>query len=131
MRSEPSSGYRQALTQPGVRTFTSTGFIARLPVAMNALAIVLLVSNTTGSYAYAGVLSALLAVTAGLVSILTSRLADRIGQTIVVRILALAHSSLLVVFTISILAGFPRFLQVLLVVAAGGFAAAARIALTT
>lgn len=119
MRSEPSSGYRQALTQPGVRTFTSTGFIARLPVAMNALAIVLLVSNTTGSYAYAGVLSALLAVTAGLVSILTSRLADRIGQTIVVRILALAHSSLLVVFTISILAGFPRFLQVLLVVAAG------------
>ena len=119
MRSEPSSGYRFALTRPGVRTFTSAGFVARLPIAMNALAIVLLVSNTTGSYAYAGVLSALLAVTAGLVSILTSRLADRIGQARVVRVLAIAHSGLLVVFTISILADLPRVLQVVLVLAAG------------
>ena len=119
MRSEPSSGYRFALTRPGVRTFTSTGFLARLPVAMNALAIVLLVSNTTGSYAYAGVLSALLAVTAGLVSVLTSRLADRIGQAVVIRALAIAHSGLLVLFTVSILTDAPRVLQVLIVVAAG------------
>lgn len=86
---------------------------------MNALAIVLLVSNATGSYAYAGVLSALLAVTAGLASILTSRLADRIGQSVVVRVLALAHSGLLVLFTVSILADWPPVLQVLVVVAAG------------
>lgn len=119
MRPEPSSGYRFALTRPGVRTFTSAGFVARLPVAMNALAIVLLVSNTTGSYAYAGVLSALLAVTAGLVSILTSRLADRVGQTVVVRVLAVAHSAFLVLFTVSILTDLPRVLQVLLVLAAG------------
>ena len=86
---------------------------------MNALAIVLLVSNTTGSYAYAGVLSALLAVTAGLVSILTSRLADRIGQGVVVRTLAIAHSALLVVFTVSVLNDAPRLLQALIVIAAG------------
>jgi hypothetical protein len=108
-----------ALRQPGVLTFTSAGLLGRLPVAMNALAIVLLVSNTTGSYAYAGVLSALLAITAGLVSIVSSRIADRIGQTSVLRYLAVAHSACLAAFTGSVLAEWPRIFQVILVIAAG------------
>lgn len=90
-----------------------------MPLAMNALAIVLLVSNTTGSYAYAGVLSALLAITAGLVSIVSSRFADHVGQTSVLRFLAIAHSVTLAAFTGSVLASWPRALQVMLVIAAG------------
>ncbi len=119
MRTDSPTGYRYALTRPGVLNFSAAGLLGRLPIAMNALAIVLLVSNETGSYAYAGALSALLAVTAGLVSILSSRVADRIGQTSVLRVLAIAHSASLVAFTASVLADLPRVVQVVLVVAAG------------
>ena len=124
MGTSSKQGYRYALSRPGVLNFSVAGFIGRLPLAMNALAIVLLVSNVTGSYAYAGVLSALLAVTAGLVSIASSRIADRRGQTGVLRVLAVAHSSSLVLFTLSVLAGYPRPIQVMLVIMAGATAPA-------
>jgi predicted MFS family arabinose efflux permease len=87
---------------------------------MIALATVLLVSNVTGSYAYAGALSALFALTAALVSIATSRWADSIGQTSVLRLLGITHSLLIVAFTVSIIRSFPAAAQVTLVVAAGG-----------
>lgn len=119
MQTEPSQGYRFALSQPGVAAFTSSGLIARMPVAMVALAIVLLVSNRTGSYAYAGLLSALLAITSGLVSIATSRWADRVGQTLVLRVLALSYAAALVGFTTSVLIEAPRPIQMLLVIATG------------
>jgi hypothetical protein len=119
MRSTSTQGYRFALRQPGVRVFTVAGLLGRLPVAMNALAIVLLVSNQTGSYAYAGILSALLAVTTALLSIVSSRIADRIGQVGVLRVLAIAHSASLALFTISVLSEMPRLVQVLLVIVAG------------
>lgn len=119
MATDSAQGYVYALRQPGVRSFTTAGLIGRLPVAMNALATVLLVSNQTGSYAYAGVLSALLAVTAGLVSILSSRIADQIGQARVLRVLAFAHSGSLALFTAAVLLDWPRAVQVLLVLVAG------------
>lgn len=112
-------GYRHALTRPGVGSFTSAGALARLPVAMIALAIVLLVSNTTGSYAYAGALSAAFAVTAALASIVTSRWADRIGQTPVLRVLATLHSALLIAFTTAVVLDTWRLVQAVLVIAAG------------
>lgn len=124
MGTSSRQGYRYALSRPGVLNFSVAGLIGRLPLAMNALAIVLLVSNVTGSYAYAGVLSALLAVTAGLVSIASSRIADRHGQTGVLRVLAVANSSSLVLFTLSVLADYPRPIQVMLVIAAGATAPA-------
>lgn len=114
-----ATGFRVALSTPGVRTFTVAGLVARLPVAMIALATVLLVSNQTGSYAYAGLLSALFAVTAALVSIGTSRWADAVGQTRVLRVLAVAHSSLLAVFTSAIVLRWAPAVQILLVMAAG------------
>ncbi len=112
-------GYRFALAQPGVVAFTATGALARLPVAMVALALVLLVSETTGSYAFAGALSAAFAVTAALASILTSRWADRTGQTQVLRILAVLHSALLVWVTYLIVQSASAALQILVVIAAG------------
>jgi len=119
MPEHTAHGYRHALTRPGVGSFTSAGALARLPVAMIALAIVLLVSNATGSYAYAGALSASYAVTAAFASIVTSRWADRVGQVTVLRVLATAHAALLIAFTSSIVLDAWRPVQVLLVVAAG------------
>jgi hypothetical protein len=48
------STYRSALSVPGAKAFTSAAFVARLPIAMIALGIVLYVSDITGSYALAG-----------------------------------------------------------------------------
>lgn len=119
MPDDTAHGFRHALTRPGVGSFTSAGALARLPVAMVALAIVLLVSNETGSYAYAGTLSAAFAITAAFASIATSRLADRIGQATVLRLLALSHSALLVAFTFSVTLAAPRVVQIVTVIAAG------------
>ena len=119
MSGDSAHGFRHALRQPGAVTFTSAGLLARLPVAMIALATVLLVSNVSGSYGYAGLLSALFAITAALVSIGTSRWADSVGQTLVLRVLAVLHSGLIVGFTASIVFEAAVALQILLVVAAG------------
>mgnify|MGYP001159975929 FL=1 len=119
MTGDKAHGFRYALRQPGAVTFTSAGLLARLPVAMIALATVLLVSNVSGSYGYAGLLSALFAVTAALVSIVTSRWADTVGQTIVLRVLGVLHSGLIVAFTASIVVEAPVAFQILLVIAAG------------
>lgn len=119
MEHEAAHGYRYALTRPGVAPFTAAGAVARLPIAMIALAIVLLVSNQTGSYGYAGVLSALFAFTSAFASIVTSRRADRVGQRRILLLLAPAHSLLLVAFTSSILLDWGAIPQVALVVAAG------------
>ena len=50
--------YRRVLSTPGAVAFTSTGFIARLPISMATLGIVLLVVGETGSYGQAGAVSA-------------------------------------------------------------------------
>ena len=119
MTGDSAHGFRHALRQPGAAAFTSAGLLARLPVAMIALATILLVSNVSDSYGYAGLLSALFAITAALVSIGTSRWTDSVGQTLVLRVLGVLHSGLLVAFTASIVSEAAVALQILLIVAAG------------
>lgn len=81
-------GYREAFRLPGSRAFTSAAFVARMPVAIINLGVILFVSGTTGSYAKAGAVSAAYTLSAAVGSILTSRLADRRGQGRVLAILA-------------------------------------------
>ena len=52
------TSYRRVFSHPGALGFSATGLLARLPVAMMTLGIVLLVSAITGSYALAGAVSA-------------------------------------------------------------------------
>ena len=80
---EPVTGlaaYRQVLAVPGAALFSATGLVARLPVSMVGLGIVLLVEGRTGSYAYAGAVSAAYVFANAVVSILHGRWADRFGQ---------------------------------------------------
>ena len=118
MTGDSAHGFRHALRQPGTAAFTSAGLLARLPVAMIALATILLVSNVSDSYGYAGLLSALFAITAASVSIGTSRWADSVGQTLVLRVLGVLHSGLLVAFTESIVSEAAVALQILIIVSA-------------
>ena len=46
--------YRRVLAVPGALAFSLTGLVARLPISMVSLGIVILVSTRSGSYRLAG-----------------------------------------------------------------------------
>ena len=48
------STYRDILSRPGAFAFSAAALVARLPISMVGLGIVLLVSAQTGSYGLAG-----------------------------------------------------------------------------
>jgi MFS family permease len=75
--------YRAVFAHRGAAAFSATGILARLPIAMMTLGIVLLVSTVTGSYTLAGQVSAAFVIGNALVAVPHGRLADRLGQTVV------------------------------------------------
>jgi MFS family permease len=74
------STYRRILGQPGTALFSATGLVARLPMSMMSLGIVLLVASATGSYGLAGSVSAAYLLANGGLAIVQGRLLDRHGQ---------------------------------------------------
>lgn len=68
------------LAHPGAAAFSATGLVARLPISMAGLGIVLLVQGATGSYGLAGSVSAAYMVANAVLAILQGRLLDRWGQ---------------------------------------------------
>ncbi len=81
------SSYRTVLSVPGAALFCLTGLVARMPISMAGLGIVLAVEGATGSYGTAGAVSAAYMVANALLAIVQGRLIDRLGQA---RVLALA-----------------------------------------
>ncbi|MBA3310411.1 MAG: MFS transporter, partial [Nocardioidaceae bacterium] len=78
------TSYRSVLTRPGAIGFSSAGFVARLPISMVTLAIVLLIAERSGSYALAGTVSAAYMVATSVSSPALARLIDQWGQQRVV-----------------------------------------------
>ncbi len=76
--------YRTILRLPGTLAFSTTAWIARLPMSMVGIGIVLLVSSATGSYALAGSVSASFVIAAAVLAPLQARLVDRHGQHLVI-----------------------------------------------
>jgi MFS family permease len=79
--------YREVLSDRQAVAFSLAGFVARLPMSMTGIGIVLLVSLTTGSFGLAGLLTAAGTVTGAVVAPLWGRATDRVGQA---RVLLLA-----------------------------------------
>lgn len=73
--------YRRVFTHRGSLAFSATGLVARFPMSMMTLGIVILVSTLSGSYALAGQISAAFVIGNAVVAIPHGRLADRFGQT--------------------------------------------------
>ena len=73
--------YRRVLAVPGALGFSMSGLVARLPISMISLGIVLLVSGRTGSYAFAGTVSAAFLVSNAVSAVPQARLIDRLGQS--------------------------------------------------
>ena len=119
MPTNPLAPYVRAMKLPGALAFTSAGLLARLPLAMVSLGVVLYVSNTNGSYAFAGSLQALFAVAAAIAAIFSSRYADQYGQQIVLRTLPLVYSASLVIFVVATHLSWSPVSQAILVAIAG------------
>ena len=75
------SDYRAALTTPGMRGPVIASLLARLPIAMVGLSLLLYVQRETGSFAAAGLVSASSLVGVAVGSIVQGRLMDRLGPT--------------------------------------------------
>jgi hypothetical protein len=93
--------YRLILARPGALAFSAAGFVARLPISMMALGIVLLLTGTGRSYALAGAVAATVALLNALAGPRLGRLADRHGQAPVLRATALVQSAALVALIVA------------------------------
>jgi MFS family permease len=73
--------YRRVLAVPGALVFSMSGLVARMPISMVSLGIVLLVSTHTGSYSLAGTVAGAYLIANALCAIPQARLIDRLGQS--------------------------------------------------
>jgi MFS family permease len=72
--------YRQILALPGALAFSAAGLLARFPVSMVGIGIVLMLARLTGSYATAGTVSATFVIAQAVCAPQLARLVDRHGQ---------------------------------------------------
>jgi len=107
-------GFGPILAHPGAVPMTLAAFIGRFPMAMLGLAVTLLVVAETGSYAAAGAVAAALTLSGAVGGPVGARLADRHGQHRVIPPLICAHVMAVAALTLSVLAGAPIWLWLLL-----------------
>lgn len=99
--------YLDVIRRPGAAAFTAAALVARLPMSMIGLGVVLLVTAERGSYALAGALSATFALSASLLTPIGSRYVDRWGQHRVLPVLAAVNATALLVFVLGVTRGWP------------------------
>ncbi|KQY63760.1 MFS transporter [Nocardioides sp. Root140] len=102
----PLTGYKRlfGLTGP---TYVLVGFLARLPLAMSQLGVLLLVAGTTGSYGAGGACAGALAIANAVGAPFWGTAADRVGQRSVVLLQSLAGAAAMIVLLVLTHAGVP------------------------
>jgi len=99
--------YVRILRHPGAARFSAAAFVARLPISMVGLGIVLLISAVEGQYAVAGAVAAAYTVAAAFLNPLGSRLVDRWGQMRVVSVLVVINVSMLLLLAYAASSSWP------------------------
>ncbi len=99
--------YGALLRVQGAFSFSSMGFLARMPISMTGLGAVLLVSAETGRYGIAGITAGVLSLSFALVSPLVARLVDRFGQASVLRPAVILYALAGVGFVVAVELGTP------------------------
>jgi predicted MFS family arabinose efflux permease len=111
--------YVDVLRRPGAFAMSSAAFVARMPIAMIGLGIVLLVSLQTGKYALAGALSASEALANAACGPMLARLVDRLGQHRVLPWVTAGHVLALATFVFLVVEQAPVPLLFLAVIVQG------------
>lgn len=96
------SKYRQVFAGNTAWRFSTAGFIARLPISMVGIGVLMYVEAERGSYAIAGAISGSISIAAAIGGPLSSRLIDKLGQhrVLPIQILIIAISSIALVVLI-------------------------------
>lgn len=114
--------YRDLLSTPGGKVFSGAAFVARLPIAMIGLGIVLLVVSKEDRYGLAGAVSATFALVNAVAAPVISRFVDRLGQTRVLAPAVALYSGFLSVFVVLVSLGAPLWTYFATAAGAGVFA---------
>jgi predicted MFS family arabinose efflux permease len=99
--------YRDVLAVPGAPAFVVAGLVARLPISMLGIGIVLLVQSATGSYGLAGGVAATFGLLQALTAPLLARTVDRAGQARVMAPAIAVHVTGLVLLVVTAQARLP------------------------
>jgi MFS family permease len=111
--------YAEVLRAPHVAALVAATLLARFPIGINALAVILYLRERTGSYAVAGVVAGSLAAGSGIGAPVQGRLVDRFGQRRVLVPLGMVHAAALGALVGSAELGAPTFVLVLCGLLAG------------
>jgi MFS family permease len=80
-----ASPYRALFAVPGTLGFSAAGLLGRMPLAMMGVGVLTMITELTGRYGLAGLLTGTLALSAAVLGPQVSRLVDRYGQRRVLR----------------------------------------------
>ena len=99
--------YRRILSVPGSLRFSASGVVARLPISMVVLGIVLLVEDASGSYGLAGAVSATYVAAGAAFAIVQGRLLDRLGQARVLVPMVSMFTAMVTLLVVSVESDWP------------------------
>ena len=99
--------YQAVLARPGAWAFSTGGLVARLPMSMISLGLILLVSTQSSSYTDAGFVSAAYLLGNALFAVGQARAIDRLGQSRVLPVTAVVSSTALLALMGCVLIGIP------------------------
>lgn len=111
--------YRRVLAHPGALAFSSAALVARLPISMVGLGIVLLVEQSTGSYGLAGTVSAVFVLAEAAFAVMHGRLVDSHGQSRVLPIAISIFGAGLALMMVAVESDWPRVLTYVFAAVAG------------
>jgi MFS family permease len=112
--------YRTVLAHRAAWRFSLTALVARLPMSVTTLGIVLLVTGLGRSYGLAGALSASYTIANGLLSVVQGRLLDRVGQSVVLPIVTALYAVGVVGLVSGLESGGPEVVSFACAALAGG-----------
>ena len=102
--------YRRVLARPGAFPFSCAALVARLPISMVGLGIVLLVEERTGSYGLAGTVSAVFVLAEAAFAVLHGRWVDHFGQSRVLPVAISVFGAGLALMMLAVEHDWPRVL---------------------
>ena len=112
------SAYKTLFRTPGGMKFSLAGFVGRMPISMEGLALIFVVVSASHSYALAGFMSAMAEITKSFATPFWSRQADRYGQRKILNVVVPLRTLLMTIFILCVLNSIPTWTWFLAIILA-------------